>query len=104
MEGIVYESSLVSFIALTLFIGGGMAWASGAAVARGWESKGFLVAYAALLACVERFLQFALYEGTLLSLRFWVTSFLILLAFAWIGFALKRREQMSRQYKSVLGH
>lgn len=96
--GFFHEAGLFPFIVLTVVIGGGMAFAAGGAVARGWDSMGYLLFYTLLLALAERFLQFALFEGTLLSVPFLVVDFAILFAFAYAGFHLRRREQMRRQY------
>ena len=101
--GFFHEAGLGPFLALTVAIGGAMAFSAGGAVARGWGSIGHLVFYAFLLTCAERFLQFALFEGTLLSPVHFAIDFAILLAFAWLGFALRRREQMRRQYGFLAG-
>ena len=98
MQGILHEESLLSFLIVTVAIGGGMAWAAGGAVADGWKSMGHLVFYTFLLTLADRFLHFALFEGTLLSVQHFVVDFLILLAFAWVGFKVRRASQMKRQY------
>ena len=84
MEGMLHEG-LLPFVALTLVIGGGMAWAAGGAVADGWKSMAHLVFYVFLLTLADRFLHFALFEGTLLSVRQFLIDFLILLAFGYVG-------------------
>ena len=98
MEGILYEHGPVVFLILTGVIGGGMAYAAGGAVADGWKSIGHLVFYTVLLTLADRFLHFALFEGTLLSVQYFVVDFLVLLAFAYLGFRLRRGSQMKRQY------
>ena len=99
MEGILYESDgLLSFLIVTVAIGGGMAWAAGGSVAEGWKSMAHLVFYTFLLTLADRFLHYALFEGTLLSALHFVVDFLILLAFAWLGFTARRASQMKRQY------
>jgi len=98
MEGILFENGLLAFLAVTCAIGGGMAFAAGGAVADGWKSMAHLVFYTVLLTGADRFLHYALFEGTLLSVRHFVVDFLILLACAWLGFTLRRRSQMRRQY------
>ena len=103
MEGFFHEAGPVAFLVLTVVIGGGMAYAAGAAVARGWDSLRMLVFYTLLLTCAERFLQFALFDGTLLSIPFLLVDFAILLAFALVGFKLARRAQMARQYGCLKG-
>lgn len=99
MDGILYaEGGLISFLIVTVAIGGGMAYAAGGAVADGWKSMAHLVFYTFLLTLADRFLHYALFEGELLSLQHFVIDFLILLAFAWLGFTLRRASQMKRQY------
>ena len=99
MGGILYaEGGLLSFLILTVVIGGGMAYAAGGAVADGWKSMAHLVFYTFLLTLADRFLHYALFEGELLSVPRFVVDFLILLAFAWLGYSLRRASQMKRQY------
>lgn len=98
MGSFLYEHTLLSFIALTVIIGGGMALATGGAVAQGWKSMRHLAFYTLLLTFADRFLQFALFEGTLLSPKHFLIDLVILLIFAGLGFMLRRRSQMSRQY------
>lgn len=96
--GILYENSLVAFIVVTLFLGGGAAYLTGRAQASRWKSIPVLVFYILLLTCAVRFFHFALYEGVLLSLYYYILNFVILLAFALFGFRLTRARQMVRQY------
>ena len=103
MQGFFHEAGLGAFLALTVAIGGGMAFSAGGAVARGWDSIAMLAFYTLLLTLAERFLQFALFDGTLLSVPFFVLDFAILLAFALLGFRLARRSQMARQYGFLAG-
>ncbi len=56
-----------SFLAMTMVLFGGAAAATGQALARNWRPAWQLVPYALLLAAGERFLLFALFDGTLLS-------------------------------------
>ena len=98
MEGLLYEKGLLSFLILTCVIGGGMAFATGGAVAQGWKTMAHLVFYVFLLTLADRFLHYALFEGTLLSPLHFVVDFAILLGFAWLGFTLRRAAQMKRQY------
>ena len=45
-----------------------------------------------------RFLHFALFEGTLLSLHYFLTDTLVLILGAMLGFRLTRVRQMTSQY------
>ena len=98
MEGLLYEKGLPSFLILTCVIGGGMAFAAGGAVAQGWKTMAHLVFYVFLLTLADRFLHYALFEGTLLSILHFLIDFAILLAFGYAGFRLRRMSQMKNQY------
>jgi hypothetical protein len=86
------------FLFVTVILGGAAAYASGRAIARAWQSIALLVFYCALLACAVRFLHFALFDGTLLSMRSWLTDFAVMLAAGLLGFRLTRVGQMVTQY------
>jgi hypothetical protein len=99
MQGILYEEhSAWLFILITVVMGGGAAWQMGRSIAQTWRPFMVLFAYAALLTCAVRFIHFALFQGTLLSLQFYVVDFAIVLAFAILGWRKRRTEQMASQY------
>lgn len=97
--GIVWENSLGVFLLMTVFLGGGAAWLTGRAIAWTWRPFYQLVAYMLLLAAFLRFLHFALFQGTLLSLHFYLVDLAVLLAFASLGFRVTRVRQMVTQYR-----
>jgi hypothetical protein len=96
--GIVWEVSLADFLLVTVFLGGGAAWLTGRAVALTWRSWWQLFLYAVLLGLAVRFIHFALFGGTLLSVRFYLVDLAILLALGSIGYRLTRTSQMVGQY------
>jgi hypothetical protein len=99
MRGILYEEhSAFLFILVTVLMGGWAAWQSGQAVAKTWAPLWQLVAYCLLLGLAVRFLHFALFEGTLLSLRYYLVDTVIVTAAAFAGWRLMRARQMARQY------
>ena len=99
MSGLIYEEqSFGTFLLITVFLGGGAAWLSGRAIAMTWRPYLQLVAYVFLLAAVARFLHFALFEGTLLSLHYYLVDLLVLQVAGWLGYRLKRVKQMVTQY------
>lgn len=99
MSGILYEErSIITFLLITVIIGGGAAWLSGRAIAMTWRPYLQLVAYMFLLAAFVRFLHFALFEGTLLSLHYYLVDLIVLQVAGWLGFRLKRVKQMVTQY------
>jgi hypothetical protein len=52
-----------------------------------------------LLACAVRFFHFALFEGTLLSLHYYVVDALVLIGISLLGYRLTRVRQMVTQYR-----
>lgn len=97
--GILWEHSFGVFLLLQVVLGGGAAWMAGRAVARTWKPLRVLVAYAFLLACAVRFLDYALFEGSLLSIHYWIVAFALTLIFALGGWRVTRTRQMVTQYR-----
>jgi hypothetical protein len=96
--GVIWEVSLADFLLVTIFLGGGAAWLTGRAVAFTWRSWWKLLVYVVLLAFAVRFIHFALFGGTLLSIQFFLVDFAVLLALASTGFRATRTMQMVGQY------
>ncbi|WP_210255332.1 DUF6867 family protein [Ancylobacter pratisalsi] len=94
----VVEISRGDFALVTVFLGGGAAWLSGQSMARTWRSYRQAVLYALLLGCVVRFFHFALFEGTLLSLHYFLTDTAFLVALTTLGFRAERANQMTTRY------
>jgi hypothetical protein len=94
----VIEVSGLDFIIITVVLGGGAAWLSGKAIAETWRPYALLIFYMALLAAGVRFIHFALFHGTLLSLQFYLIDFVILAALGSLGFRVARAGQMATQY------
>ncbi len=103
------EKSWVAFLIVTVILGGGIAFLSGRALARGWRPFWMAVAYMLLLGVVVRFLHWGLFldatfpswresAGDLLSVHYYITDTLILIAFAGLGYRLERARQMVSQY------
>jgi hypothetical protein len=96
--GVIWEVSLGDFLLVTVFLGGGAAWLTGRAVALTWRPVWKLILFIVLLTAAVRFIHFALFGGTLLSLYFFLADFVILLALAGIGHQVTRTLQMVGQY------
>lgn len=102
----IYEVSLIDFLLVTVFLGGGAAWLTGRATARTWSAWWKLVVYVVLLTFALRFIHFALFEGSFFlplgtfwrALEFAVVDFVVLMIAAAAGRMLTRSGQMSRQY------
>ncbi len=100
MQGVLYEEPLIwLFILVTVIMGGWAAWMTGKAVAKTWGDVVALVAYVLLLGWAVRFIHFALFEGTLFSLRYYIVDTVILMAIAFAGWRHTRTGQMTTQYR-----
>ncbi len=99
MQGILYEeANFMQFVMVTVILGGGAAWMTGKAMAETWRSPIHLLLYILLLGAVVRFAHFALFEGHLLTLQFYLVDTVILLVFGFVGFRYARTKQMVTQY------
>jgi hypothetical protein len=87
------------FLVLTLILGGGAAFLSGRGLARSWKPFGRVFFYMALLAAAVRFFHYALFNGTLLSLTYYLVAYGILLIGASLGYRAMRTTQMVTQYR-----
>jgi hypothetical protein len=96
--GLFWEVGLADFIIVTILLGGGAAYMTGRAVARGWEPVSRAVAWMVLLTAAVRFIHFALFHGTLLSLHYYLADFIILALAAIAGHRITRFRQMTRRY------
>jgi hypothetical protein len=99
MSGILYEEhSIWLFLLVTIVLGGGAAWLAGRAIAATWRPWWHLAGYMLILGAAVRFIHFALFEGTLLSPRFYLVDTLFCLVFGLLGFRTTRVAQMTTQY------
>ena len=100
MQGVLYEEpSVWLFLLITVIMGGWAAWMTGRAMALTWRPFGQLVAYLLILAVAVRFIHFALFEGTLLSLHYYLVDAVVILAIGSLGFRYNRARQMTTQYR-----
>jgi hypothetical protein len=99
MQGILYaESSAISFILITGVMGGGAAWLMGRSIAQTWRPFVILFAYAVLLGLGIRFIHYAMFQSPLLSLKYFIVDYTVILALAILGWRKRRAEQMASQY------
>ena len=99
MQGILYEEpSAWLFLLVTVVLGGWTAWMSGRALALTWRPAWQALAWSLPLALVVRFIHFALFNGTLLSPRFYLVDLVVVAAIAAAGHRFYRARQMTRQY------
>ncbi|MEW6254576.1 MAG: DUF6867 family protein [Pseudomonadota bacterium] len=94
----VVEVSTGDFMLVTLFLGGGAAWLTGRAVARGWSPYWQVPVYSALLTAAVRFCHFALFNGTLRAYDYYLLELVLLASIATLGFRSVRKRQMVRRY------
>ncbi|HEY1474232.1 MAG TPA: hypothetical protein VGF53_09130 [Pseudolabrys sp.] len=100
-EFLYEERSFGVFVLVTVILGGGAAALAGRAIALTWRPWGQVVAYSFILGLVVRFFHFALFDGTLLSLHYFLVDSAVCLAFGLIGFRAARAAQMVRQYRWI---
>jgi len=93
------DDGLGVFLVLTVIIGGGAAFLAGHGLARGWKPFWRVFFYMALLAAAVRFFHYALFDGSLLSLYYYLVTYAVLLAAASLGFRIMRTTQMVNQYR-----
>lgn len=100
MQGILYEEPTVwLFLLVTVVMGGWLAWMTGRAIALTWKSNVQLVVYILVLGLVVRFIHFALFEATLLTLHYYIVDTIILMGFGFAGWRYNRARQMTTQYR-----
>lgn len=99
--GLIYETNLWVFLLVTVALGGGAAYHTGKAVAVTWRPLFKLVGFIVLLAAAVRFIHYALFNGTLLSIHYYLVDFIVLLAIAWLGYRRTRTNQMTQQYSWI---
>lgn len=99
--GVLWETSFLIFLFITVVLGGGAAVLAGRALALHWRPWWHAILYMVLLAVAIRFFHFALFEdlaGTLLSLHYYLVDLAILLIAALGGYWITRSRQLVRQY------
>jgi hypothetical protein len=102
MQALLYEEGSFGVFALvTVILGGGAAVLAGRAIAQTWRPWWQIVAYMLILGAAVRFIHFALFGGTLLSLQYYVVDSAICLLFGLTGFRTKRAAQMVSQYRWI---
>jgi predicted membrane metal-binding protein len=100
MQGILYEEpSAWLFLLVTVVLGGWTAWMTGRAVASTWRPAVVALLWTLPLAGAVRFIHFALFGGTFLSLRFFLVDLAVVAAVALLAHRYTRTRQMTRQYR-----
>lgn len=104
MGGLIFDAGangLIHFILLTVILGGAGAMASGRSIAGSWKSFAIVPLYMIILSAALRFLQYALFQGDLLSVPQFIVALIVTLIAAAYGYRSRRAEQMSTQYSWI---
>ena len=92
------DSSLGTFLLVSVLLGGGAAWLAGRALAATWRPWWHVVLYMLILSVAVRFLHYALFDGKFLSLHYYLVDLVVLLLLGYAGMRITRSKQMSTQY------
>ena len=95
------EHSLLVFLLASVAMGGGAAWLAGRAMAATWRPWWHIAFYMLLLTFAVRFIHYALFDSTFLSLHYYLVDYGVCLAFGLLGFRLMRVHQMVTRYKWI---
>jgi hypothetical protein len=95
------EDSFGIFLLVTVILGGGAAWLAGRAVAATWRPWWQVVGYMLILGAGVRFIHFALFGGTLLSVHYYLVDSAVCLVSGSFGFRRTRAAQMVTQYRWI---
>jgi hypothetical protein len=100
MAGVLWVDSEYGFLAFFVLdgLGAAAAFATGRALAGGWTPLWRIAPAMVVLAAAVQFLHYALFQEELLSLHYYLVTFALLLAMAWLGYASMRARQMATQY------
>ena len=86
------------FLFLTVVLGGGAALLTGRNFAGNWRPISSIVLAGLGIAAGVRFLHFALFEETLLTLPGYLTDAVVVIALGLLGYRWRRAQQMTSQY------
>ncbi|GLQ06984.1 hypothetical protein GCM10007924_22050 [Sneathiella chinensis] len=96
--GILWEDSFTVFLFMTVIIAGGAAFMAGRSLAMKWRPLIQPILYMMLLGLAVRFFHYALFQGDLLSVHFYITDTLVLIGISLLAYRLTRVRQMVTQY------
>ena len=100
-ELIYEEDSLGVFLLVSVLLGGGAAWLAGRAVAATWRPRWHVAFYMLILGVAVRFLHFALFDATLLSVHYYLVDLGVCVGLGFLGFRTTRVAQMVTQYRWI---
>jgi branched-chain amino acid transport system ATP-binding protein len=86
------------FLGITVVLCGFAAFATGRALAGTWRPMWWTAPYCLLLGLVDRFLQWSLFDGTLLSAEAYAADVAVLIVIALFAYRVTQARRMVRQY------
>ena len=92
------ESAFGTFLLATIVLGGGAGWLAGRAIALIWRPWWSVLLAALAIGLGVRFIHFALFNATFLSLHYYIVDTIVVFAFGMAGYRLRRAQQMAQQY------
>lgn len=92
------EDTFPVFLIMTVLIGGGAAFLAGRNLASRWRPAWMPAAYMILLGIALRFFHYALFNGDLFSVHYFITDTLVLVVATLLGYRLTMARQMVSQY------
>jgi hypothetical protein len=99
LQGILYEEpSIWLFLLVTCVMGGWAAWMTGRACASTWRPYIVLFVYLLILTAAVRFIHFALFEGTLRSVHYYLVDLVVVQLIGATGYRWTRVRQMVSKY------
>jgi len=102
IQGLIYEEgSFGVFVLVTVVLGGGAALLSGRAIAQTWRPWWQIILYMIILGGAVRFFHFSLFDGTLLSLHYYLVDTAVCMLAGFAGYRAARRAQMLNQYRWI---
>ncbi|MCX5516085.1 hypothetical protein C3941_20960 [Kaistia algarum] len=94
---ILFENFSIGLLVFKMLAAAG-AWMAGRACALTWRPFAPVIAYVAILSFGVRFIDFALFGGTLLSLHYWLVDLVVLLVVGSAAYRYTLANQMVSQY------
>jgi hypothetical protein len=91
-------TSLGVFFGITVLLMGFVCFMTGQALANTWKPVWHALIYTVLLGFADRFLTYALFQGTLLSLTGYLIDTAVLIVVALLGYRLTQARKMVMQY------
>jgi hypothetical protein len=95
---LIAEGSFWVWLVLTVILGGSAAFLAGRAIARGWKPLSHAIVAMVPMAVAVRFLHFALFDGQLTSIHYFVVDFVVMIIATYLGHQTTKITKMVSQY------